>query len=199
MAMNLDALLGRIRSDFPDLTFETARLSPTGEDHAVVILDEAWAFRFPRTLEQAAWFQTEAGLLRALAGRTSIATPDYRYLAPDGAFGGYPLIHGEEMSFRAFAALPRADQEAILVQLADFLSTLHALPADLLTRTDGARRTNAGWAREAVGQYFAHTRAVIARAGRLARAINGDSRYSAAHLWPELTRRLDAVYPAGSQ
>jgi len=162
MAVDLNALVGRIRSAFPDLAFETARLSPTGEDHAVVILDEAWAFRFPRTLEQAGWFQAEVGLLRALAGRTSIATPDYRYLAPDGAFGGYALIHGEEMSLRAFAAMPRADQEAILVQLADFLSSLHTLPAHLLTRTDGVRRTNADWAREAVSQYFERTRAVIA-------------------------------------
>jgi hypothetical protein len=46
--VDLDALLARVRAAFPELTFTRATLNDFGEDHAVVILDDAWVFRFPR-------------------------------------------------------------------------------------------------------------------------------------------------------
>jgi hypothetical protein len=71
--VDLEALVARIRAEFPDLVFERASLNDFGEDHAVVMLDDAWVFRFPRGAEVVACSERERRLLARAA--TSILLP----------------------------------------------------------------------------------------------------------------------------
>lgn len=175
----LEPLLARINAAFPSVAFEQARLSPVGQDNAVVILDEAIAFRFPRSDEQLAWLPAEMSLLAALQGRSLVATPHYSYVASDGTFGGYRLIQGEEMRLSAFKAAPRRDQEGVLDGLAGLLRALHDLPLSLLRRADGVTRTNATWAADAAERYAKRFRGPLEP-----------------HVDPSLLSRLDRFHTA---
>jgi len=125
-------LVARIRAEFPELPFSKAELNDFGEDHAVMLLDDRWVFRFPRGAEAAARGATERRLLAALTPVSPVAVPHYERVARDGAFAGYRMIAGHELTEAAFAALPRQRQEAVLGEIGAFLRALHALPPTLL-------------------------------------------------------------------
>jgi aminoglycoside 2''-phosphotransferase len=129
--VDLAALVARIRDAFPDLAFEHARLNDLGEDHAVVMLDESWVFRFPRGPEAASFASGERRVLEALARSSNLPVPRYERVAPDASFAGYRKIEGEELTEARFAALPRPAQERIIDELGVFLAALHALPLSL--------------------------------------------------------------------
>ena len=148
MTLDLDGFVARIAAAFPDLAFSRAVLIDRGADHAVVVLDDAWVFRFPRSAAYAATFPIELKLLRALRSRTPLAIPDYLRVAPRQAFGGYPLIVGRELTAPMFASLSRAAQETLLADLAAFMTALHDLPVDCVTGDDTVVKTDAGWAAE---------------------------------------------------
>ena len=143
-AASLEGLLARIRSAFPDLAFDQAELIEEGYDHAVVVLDGRWIFRFPRKADYLASFPVELQLLSALKPLTAIEVPDYSRVGPD--FGGYPMIQGRGLTAPLFGRMARADQERLVTDLAVFLRTLHSLSPDLLRGGDGAIRTDEGWA-----------------------------------------------------
>jgi aminoglycoside phosphotransferase (APT) family kinase protein len=117
-------------------------------------------------------------LTGALAGSASIATPDYRLVAHDGSFGGYPAIQGEPMSLADFLRAPRRIQERLVDDVAELLKVLHSLPPSLLSLPNGPR-TNRSWAAEAVGYYRDHARRRLSE-----------------HLEPAFLGRLDAFHAA---
>jgi aminoglycoside 2''-phosphotransferase len=126
-----------IRAAFPELAFTQAALNDYGDDNQVVVLDDAWVVRFPRNDEYRARFAAELNLLAALRGMTRVRVPHYEYVAPDGSFGAYRLIAGTEMTPPVFRALDAAAQRAVLTGMAEFLTTLHALPAAAIAQPDG--------------------------------------------------------------
>lgn len=139
--VDLAALVGRIRDEFPDLRFAEATLNDDGEDHAVVLLDDRWVFRFPRTAEAAARGVSERRLLASLNAVSPVATPRYTHLSRTGDFGGYRMIAGVGLTEAVFAALSRETQERVLGEIGDFLSVLHALPPELGARPAGDAST----------------------------------------------------------
>jgi len=143
--VDLAGLVGRIRVEFPHLEFANATLNELGEDHAVVILDDRWVFRFPRTAAAAACGATERRLLATLNPVSPVVTPRYEHVSQAGDFGGYRMIAGEELTEAAFAALPREAQEAVLDEIGRFLRVMHALPAALVTRPGSAPIEDAAW------------------------------------------------------
>ena len=137
--VNFTALLNRIKAEFPKLGFVEARLNDLGEGHAVVILDDAWVFRFPRTSEYAARGEGERRLLKRLRDQISVPVPNYDLVSATGDFAGYPMIHGVQLTETVFTTAPQSVQEELLRELGGFLSGLHALPASLLSGTDHLR------------------------------------------------------------
>lgn len=172
---DLDDLLARIHSAFPDFTFDRAELIDEGYDHAVVVLDGAWIFRFPRRVDYAVSFPVELRLLSALRPLTGIEVPDYSRVGPD--FGGYPMIQGRGLTTPLFARMDRSAQERIVGELATFLRTLHALPFGLMRGTDGEIRTDEGWAATDARSYRERRRPKLVDA-----------------LDPELIARLDTAH-----
>lgn len=139
-------LVRRIRSALPDFSVRRTKLIDEGFDHAVLIVDGDWVFRFPRDDDYRENLHYEARLLAALRERTSVACPYYSHLvrAPDDTpsrpaveFGAYRKIVGREMYPEVFAKLSREAQESVLTQLAEALSAIHGLSPELVTRPDG--------------------------------------------------------------
>ncbi len=133
----LDQCLADIRHCFPELAFGQARLAQTGFDHAVIVLDNAYVFRFPRHEYYRTGLLCEIRLLSALQKASTVCLPEYRFLPRSGKFGGYQMLQGRDLRPSLFRQLSRPTQENVVVQVADFLSTLHALPATILARPDG--------------------------------------------------------------
>lgn len=143
------ALVERIRASFPALVFDRAVLNDDGDDHAVVVLDEAWVFRFPRAdRSRTLLFPVELKLLAALDGASPIPIPRYVFVPPARDFGGYALIVGEPLRQDLFAALAPNIQDRVLDDLADLLRVVHALPEAVLAQGDGVI------AREWTGEQF---------------------------------------------
>jgi aminoglycoside phosphotransferase (APT) family kinase protein len=175
--VELAPLVARIRATFPDLAFDRATLNDLGEDHAAVMLDDAWVFRFPRGAEAASYAVGERRLLEALAGVSNLATPRYERVAPEGDFAGYRMILGEELTEARFASLPRSVQERVVDEMGAFLAVLHALPLALTAGPNGEQRPAWNGLRQA-GRY-AERRVAYA-----------------AILTPPLLARSDAFYAA---
>ena len=133
----LEELLARIRGAFPQLVFSEARLVGTGDDNLVVVLDDAWIARFPRSAEYLGRFSAELTLLSKLSASSPLPVPRYDLVADDRGFGIYRLIHGRAMTPEIFANMARAERNAAIGSLAAFLSTLHTLPQDTIRQSDG--------------------------------------------------------------
>jgi aminoglycoside 2''-phosphotransferase len=134
----LAGLVARIRAAFPNLAFSRASLNDLGEDHAVVILDDAWVFRFPRGPEAANYDAGERRLLAHLNGAATLATPRYEFVSPAGDIAGYRMIEGDQLSAALLAGLSRAKQEQVLDELGAFLAVLHSIPLALAAAADGS-------------------------------------------------------------
>jgi aminoglycoside 2''-phosphotransferase len=133
----LHRCLGDIRLSFPKLTFRQARLVQTGFDHVIVIIDESFVFRFPLQEYYRVGLLCEVRLLQELQKTDTVLLPQYSFLPRSGLFGGYAMLEGRDLRPTLFRRLSRAEQEHAVAQVADFLSTLHSLPATVLTRPDG--------------------------------------------------------------
>lgn len=124
-----------MQAAFPELRIAQARLRDAGgQFNAVLVLDEALVFRFPRVPQAGAALADELALLEHLDGRLPLPTPRPRYRARDPhtgalAFAGYPLLPGQPLWRADLAALDQAALDQIALQLAGFLRALHGLPA----------------------------------------------------------------------
>jgi aminoglycoside phosphotransferase (APT) family kinase protein len=133
--------LERIVNEF-QLSFSTSRLVTTGASHDVVILDNRLAFRFPRSRQRQRALRDEIRLLDYLRPLVNISIPDYRYVAADGSFGGYPLIEGRPLSaWRYRAVVSRQGRAFIAGQLGVFLKHLHSIPQAIVESFNVPRRS----------------------------------------------------------
>ena len=125
------SLTTQVRSAFPNLQFSSAIVEERGGDHRVLLLDQNYAFRFPR--EAMHHLDVEIAVLAALRPRCEIAVPEYRFVDPAGQFAGYRFITGDELTPQRFAALATTIRHRVLDQAGRFLAALHGLaPVDVL-------------------------------------------------------------------
>jgi aminoglycoside 2''-phosphotransferase len=177
-AATLGVLTARVRGAFPDLHFSKAELIGYGDDNLVVVLDGIWIARFPRNDDCQSRFGAELNLLTRLAPISPIPVPHYVHVSGDRSFGAYRKIEGREMTPAQFAAMSRPEQRSALSSLADFLSTLHVLPAVTIQQPDGTLART--WSGEQFAALYRGT-----RREKIARVVSGQT----------LTR-LDAFHDA---
>ncbi|MHC5115085.1 MAG: phosphotransferase, partial [Planctomycetota bacterium] len=142
-----------VESQFPDLA--PARLTSfgVGWDNTAYLVNDEWVFRFPRREIAVDLIETENRLLPALADRlplpipvpTLTGEPEERYPWP---FAGYRELPGHTA---CRADLDDKQRALSAAPLAEFLKTLHAVPAaeahalgappDTIRRMDVAYRT----------------------------------------------------------
>lgn len=127
-----------IHEVYPALLIETAHLNQQGAFNDVLLVNNEYIFRFPKTLREVAKLEMETALLRRLQSRVTLPIPDPIYrsqevTAPGQAFMGYRLLPGEPFWREAFAALKdEGHLQHLGMQLATFLRQLHSLSAQEL-------------------------------------------------------------------
>jgi aminoglycoside 2''-phosphotransferase len=159
---NAEALASRVTAEFPGLHFSDVHFVNSGVDHAVLILDSTWVFRFPRTAEYRVSLTRELNLLKQLQARSPVAVPHYEHISRAQDFGGYRIIEGEELRTALFQSLAGTAQEKIMFQVVDFMSALHALPQHLLMPTTNSLLWDCDRVQRHVNRYFKLRRDTIA-------------------------------------
>jgi aminoglycoside phosphotransferase (APT) family kinase protein len=117
-----------LREQFPSLEARTLRLLAAGWDNTVWVVDEKWAFRFPRREIAIPLVEREAAVLPSLEPILPLAIPVPRYLGkPSEAYGwpflGSELLPGRELGSSSFDDTHEVD---MAVALGRFLRILHA-------------------------------------------------------------------------
>jgi aminoglycoside 2''-phosphotransferase len=152
----------RIRETLSGLGFSQIEAEDYGEDNFVFVLDRTWIVRAPKTEEYRWRFAAELNLLAALRPLTPVPVPHYEHIAADKGMGAYRMIDGAELTPPVFALLDTASQDFVLIQLAAFLSALHALPEETIRQPDGMIQRR--WSGEQyAARYRGMRRAKIAR------------------------------------
>lgn len=127
-------LLSKIHKEFPELKWQKAEHNVQGWDHYVIILDNKWVFRFPRTKHYLVRLENEVSLLRYLRDKVEIAIPQYTHIAKDKSFAGYKLIPGEQLKKKIFKLVSQKTRHILAKQIADFLYALHKTPIKIANK-----------------------------------------------------------------
>lgn len=123
-----------IGTQFPDLDVGNLAFLAEGWDNAVWVVDDVWAFRFPRVSGAVEFLRNEIALLPAVAPLVPAAVPvpeligqpDDQYPWP---FYGARLIPGKDL---VASGLADTDRVRVAGQLGRFLRRLHAIAAERL-------------------------------------------------------------------
>jgi aminoglycoside phosphotransferase (APT) family kinase protein len=144
--VTVDADLARrlIAEQFPELALDSLRLLGEGWDTTVWLVDDEWAFRFPRRQYVIAGIENEMALLPQLEPLLPLPIPNPTFQGrPSEAyrwpFYGAPFLPGREL---AEAGLDDEDRLRLAAPLADFLRALHSLDLDAELPVDPVRRAD---------------------------------------------------------
>jgi aminoglycoside phosphotransferase (APT) family kinase protein len=124
----LEPYLAVIRAARPALDIITAELNTDGMANAVVVVNDALVFRFPKTEAARDLQRYETTLLGAIHARLPVVVPQVEVQTED--FAQYRLVPGEPLyRHRLLSAAPQA-QAQVLAQLGAFLAALHTISLD---------------------------------------------------------------------
>src|SRR5262245_42192548 len=133
----LDPNLRRVLEISPDLVIKTASINTEGLLNDVVIVNDAFVYRFAKRDYGFKDLKEEAEVLRLLRQHITLPIPTPFY--EDHEAMAYPLIPGETLRRDTLMSLPETDQQAVAEQLAQFFKELHGIPleeiAEKSTRT----------------------------------------------------------------
>jgi aminoglycoside phosphotransferase (APT) family kinase protein len=128
--VQIDEALARavVGEQFPELDASSARLLGEGWDNAVWLVEETWAFRFPRRAIAVPLVARELAVLSRVAVFLSIDVPVPRFVGTPSErfprpFFGHALLPGHEL---ADAGLPDSERTRLGSDLGRFLRELHA-------------------------------------------------------------------------
>lgn len=130
IAAQSDRLAECVEAAFPTLALGKRRLDQSGGDHVLLIVDEHFAFRFPRSGTHG--LNLEIAVLERLRRHSPVATPSYQYVDPRGRFAGYPFIRGSALTPARYDKLTDRLKDDVLQTTALFLTELHGLAAEAM-------------------------------------------------------------------
>jgi aminoglycoside 2''-phosphotransferase len=134
----LTSYIHAIHDVYPALLIETARLNQQGQFNDVLVINNEYIFRFPKTQREALKLDRETKLLQCLRSRVTLPIPDPIYQSKDSAppgraFMGYRLLPGEPLWPETFSSLKDEGRlQHLANQLALFLRQLHCTSAEEL-------------------------------------------------------------------
>jgi aminoglycoside phosphotransferase (APT) family kinase protein len=144
--VTIDVALARrlIREQFPELELRSLRLVGQGWDMTVWLVDDEWAFRFPRREMVIRGLRNEISCLPRLASLLPLPIPAPAWLGQRSAayrwpFYGAPFLPGREL---AEAGLGREARTALGRPLGEFLRALHDTKLDADLPLDPVRRAD---------------------------------------------------------
>lgn len=130
--MDTQKYIARIKKENPELKWQKANVITKGWDFVVVILDNKITFRFPRKQKDKLSLKREIQLLQYLNKQTRAAVPDYKYIARNKSFAGYPFVRGKELKKWRYNNLTIKQKNILAEQIALFLSSLHKTPLSIM-------------------------------------------------------------------
>ena len=144
-----EELVRRLLARFPELEVRSLRMLAEGWDNSVWVVDERYAFRFPRRAIAIPGVEREIAVLPRLAPLLPLPVPRPVFVGGPAEdypwpFVGCALLPGVEAGE---AALDDDARLAVALELAGFLRTLHSvdlevpLPLDFNGRADMPKRT----------------------------------------------------------
>jgi aminoglycoside phosphotransferase (APT) family kinase protein len=144
--VDVDGMLVRalLVDQFPELDASSARLLGEGWDNSVWVVEERWAFRFPRREIAIRGVERELEVLPALAPLLPVPIPEPHFVGVPSErfrwpFFGAPLLAGAEL---ADAGLDDAAREQLGEELGRFLRVLHDIDLDAELPVDPNRRAD---------------------------------------------------------
>jgi len=138
----ITAYTRQIRERCPDLPVETAALNRDGQYNDVLVVNDAYIFRFAKVIPAIQTLRREVQLLRRLQKHISLPIPRPAFANTETgvigeAFMGYPLIPGQPLWWEDFQAITDSNGLArMAAQLAGFLRELHHTPPDQVLSLD---------------------------------------------------------------
>jgi aminoglycoside phosphotransferase (APT) family kinase protein len=148
VAIDEELVRALLTEQFPELDASSARLVGEGWDNAVWLVEERWAFRFPRRQIAIPGVERELSVLPRLAPLLPVPIPEPRFVGTPSErfpwpFFGAALLPGREPADAALADDARLE---LGTALGRFLRLLHrveldvALPVDPLGRGDMSKQ-----------------------------------------------------------
>lgn len=139
-----EPLARRLLAQFPELEVASLRPLAEGWDYAVWVVDETWAFRFPRREIAVPGVKVEIEVLPALAPRLPLPVPAAVFVGRPTDDFPWPFFGGRFLPGRELgdAALAETERVRVAEAVGRFLRDLHAaevpheLPIDQNRRAD---------------------------------------------------------------
>jgi aminoglycoside phosphotransferase (APT) family kinase protein len=133
-----------LAEQFPELDGSSARFLGEGWDNSVWVVEESWAFRFPRRAAAVPLVSRELAVLPRIAPLVPVPIPVPSFVGEPGErypwpFFGAPLLPGREP---ANAALTDEAREELGAELGRFLRLLHRIEIDTELPVDPNRRAD---------------------------------------------------------
>jgi aminoglycoside 2''-phosphotransferase len=132
----ITAYAQQIRQRYPDFPSESTVLNRDGQYNDVLVVNDAYIFRFAKVVPAIETLRREVELLRRLQSHISLPIPQPAFAHTESkilgeVFMGYPLIPGQPLWREAFQTINDSVGLARMAsQLAGFLQELHNAPPD---------------------------------------------------------------------
>ena len=142
------ALARRLLAQFQELEILSLRPFAAGWDYAIWIVNDEWAFRFPRRAVAVPGIEREISILPELAPSLPLPVPVAEFVGVPTEEFPWPFFGSRLLPGRELSELHLSDEtrQRIALELAAFLRRLHAipppsgLPVDANARADMTRR-----------------------------------------------------------
>jgi len=134
----LASYIQAVHDVYPALLIEACNLNQQGQFNDVLVVNNEYIFRFPKTQREALKLDRETKLLQHLQSRVTLPIPNPIYQSKDAAspgraFMGYRLLPGEPLWPETLSSLKNEEQlQHLAKQLALFLRQLHCTSAEEL-------------------------------------------------------------------
>jgi aminoglycoside 2''-phosphotransferase len=140
-----------VQEVYPALSIEVAHLNRQGQFNDVLVVNNEYIFRFPKTQREVLKLDRETKLLQGLQSHVTLPIPNPIYqnkdaMVPGRAFMGYRMLPGEPLWSETFSSLKDEGQlQHLANQLALFLRQLHCVSAEELGMQLPASQGCAEW------------------------------------------------------
>ena len=141
-----EPLVLRLLGQFPELDVRSLEEVAAGWDNGVWLVNDRWAFRFPRRQIAIPGVEREIAMLPAIAPLVALPIPVPRFVGRPTDEYPWPFFGGPHLTGREATGLSDAARTRLAADLGAFLRRLHGLdlghdlPADFNRRSDMSAR-----------------------------------------------------------
>jgi aminoglycoside phosphotransferase (APT) family kinase protein len=137
-----EPLARRLLRRFPELELRSLRPFAEGWDYTIWVVDEVWAFRFPRRAIAVPGVEVEIRTMPFLAPKLPLPVPSAELVGEPGDDFPWPFFGARLLAGRELGELALGDERRlrVAVALATFLRELHAVNLEVELPSDSNRR-----------------------------------------------------------